>query len=189
MPTGGDPILALLHSLADLVVVGTPSRRAIEKQVDTLLRSDPMGAELRDEMLHLLQMSHWPEQKPCAGEGGFPVELVELATRFRRYRLRRVRMPASSPTGGRTSVVMVESLPAAVLFPGVLAERFRLTAREAHVAELLASRLSTREIAEALEISPHTVRRHVEAVLRKVGVRSRAAVADALRRATTNPEG
>jgi DNA-binding CsgD family transcriptional regulator len=69
----------------------------------------------------------------------------------------------------------------------MLAEQFGLTPREAHVAELLVSRLSTREIAQALGISTHTVRRHVEAVLRKLGVRSRMAASDVLRRVSVAP--
>lgn len=50
---------------------------------------------------------------------------------------------------------------------------WKLTAREADVLRLLASRLSDREIAEALYISRYTVARHVAAILRKLDVRSR----------------
>ena len=50
---------------------------------------------------------------------------------------------------------------------------WKLTAREADVLRLLASRLSDREIADALYISRYTVARHVAAILRKLDVRSR----------------
>lgn len=53
-----------------------------------------------------------------------------------------------------------------------------LTTREREVAVLLASSLSTRDIAVRLGISLHTVRRHTEAVFRKLRVRSRVAVAE-----------
>jgi DNA-binding CsgD family transcriptional regulator len=64
----------------------------------------------------------------------------------------------------------------------VLQNRFDLTPREGEVALLLARGLSNDALAERLFISPHTVRHHVQRVLRKLGVASRGAVADALLR-------
>jgi DNA-binding CsgD family transcriptional regulator len=55
--------------------------------------------------------------------------------------------------------------------------RFGLTRREAEIACLLARRATNREIAEQLELSPHTVRHHVENVFAKLGVRSRRSIA------------
>jgi DNA-binding NarL/FixJ family response regulator len=55
-----------------------------------------------------------------------------------------------------------------------------LTRREQEIATLLATGAGTGAIATALQLSPHTVRRHVESILRKLGIRSRAAVAVAL---------
>ncbi|HXT17369.1 MAG TPA: helix-turn-helix transcriptional regulator [Gemmatimonadaceae bacterium] len=57
----------------------------------------------------------------------------------------------------------------------------RLTARERQVARELARGHSNQQIAGALGLSVHTVRRHTERVLRKLGVRSRHAVAERLR--------
>jgi two-component system, NarL family, response regulator LiaR len=57
-----------------------------------------------------------------------------------------------------------------------------LTAREWEVLDLLCEQRSTREIAEALVLSPETVRTYIKTILRKLGVRSRSeAVAEALR--------
>jgi len=50
-----------------------------------------------------------------------------------------------------------------------------LTAREQDVLEHIATGLSNREIATVLNISEHTVKFHVSAVLGKLGVTSRAA--------------
>jgi DNA-binding CsgD family transcriptional regulator len=50
-----------------------------------------------------------------------------------------------------------------------------LTAREQDVLEHIAAGLSNREIATVLNISEHTVKFHVSAVLGKLGVTSRAA--------------
>jgi LuxR family maltose regulon positive regulatory protein len=49
-----------------------------------------------------------------------------------------------------------------------------LTERELAVLRLLPSRLSTREIGRELYVSANTVRTHVRAIYRKVGVTSRA---------------
>lgn len=56
-------------------------------------------------------------------------------------------------------------------------ERHGLTRRELEVLRLLAEGASDREIAERLFISPHTVMRHVAAILRKLEVTSRTAAA------------
>lgn len=60
--------------------------------------------------------------------------------------------------------------------PPSAAARFGLTPREEEVAALLAARRTNREIAEALDVSPHTARHHTEHVFDKLGVRSRREV-------------
>ena len=55
--------------------------------------------------------------------------------------------------------------------------RLGLTRREAQIARLLARRATNREIAEQLEVSPHTVRHHVENVFVKLGIHSRRSIA------------
>jgi two-component system, NarL family, nitrate/nitrite response regulator NarL len=58
----------------------------------------------------------------------------------------------------------------------------KLTSRELHVLSLLVDGLSQSEIAEKLFISPNTVGKHIEHILAKLGVHSRAqAVAAAVR--------
>jgi len=49
----------------------------------------------------------------------------------------------------------------------------KLTARELEVLELIAAQKTTREVAERLSISVHTVRNHIQRALSKLGVHSR----------------
>ncbi len=73
-------------------------------------------------------------------------------------------------------IVTVSRLPVALPSKSVAA-RFQLSPREIEVAELLARGARNEAIALALRLSPHTVRRHTERVLSKLGVASRAEVA------------
>jgi len=52
-----------------------------------------------------------------------------------------------------------------------------LTAREKRVLKLVAEAKSNREIAAALGVSPATVKRHVENILRKLRLKNRVAMA------------
>jgi DNA-binding NarL/FixJ family response regulator len=61
-------------------------------------------------------------------------------------------------------------LPAALVAAGI-------TAREAEVLDLLADRLSNREIAGRLFLSPRTVEKHVAALLAKLGAEDRGGLA------------
>jgi DNA-binding CsgD family transcriptional regulator len=54
--------------------------------------------------------------------------------------------------------------------------RFELTKRETQITRLPARRASNREIATELDVSPHTVRHHVENIFAKLGVDSRRSI-------------
>lgn len=60
-----------------------------------------------------------------------------------------------------------------------------LTERERETLELLAEGLTNQQIAEALFISPNTVKRHLKAVFEKLNVNNRAAAAAVLTRGRT----
>jgi two-component system nitrate/nitrite response regulator NarL len=66
----------------------------------------------------------------------------------------------------------VELLPGA-MGPGELPSGESFTPREEEVIELMAQGLSNREIAEALEVSVHTAKFHVNAILNKLGAQTR----------------
>lgn len=63
-----------------------------------------------------------------------------------------------------------------------LSDHFGLTPREVDVALLLADGEANASIAAALNISPHTARRHTESVMLKLQARTRAQVGAILRR-------
>jgi DNA-binding CsgD family transcriptional regulator len=58
---------------------------------------------------------------------------------------------------------------------GTAAGKEELSARELEVLGLVAQGKTSRDVAASLSISPHTVRRHLENIFTKLGVRSRAA--------------
>jgi DNA-binding NarL/FixJ family response regulator len=60
---------------------------------------------------------------------------------------------------------------------GSPADDHGLTARELEVLRLIAAGKTNRDIATALVVSEHTVARHVQNILRKLGVSSRTAAA------------
>lgn len=76
---------------------------------------------------------------------------------------------------GRVAIMLGAATPGELL--GARVAGAGLTEREIEVTRLLCRGLSDAEIADELVLSPHTVHDHVRAVRRKLGVRSRAAVA------------
>ncbi len=76
------------------------------------------------------------------------------------------------PAGEGRIAVIVEVAEVGTTIP-LLLSAHGLTPRESEVARLVLRGNSTRTIADALYISPHTVQDHLKAVFDKVGVRSR----------------
>lgn len=72
---------------------------------------------------------------------------------------------------GRVAITIRAATPGETL--DLLCRAYDLTARERELVALVVAGLSTRELAEALCISPYTVKDHLKAVFDKVGVRSR----------------
>ena len=108
-----------------------------------------------------------------ASEGAEVLQLVERAAwrapRQWMDRLRRAAVPAGWVPIGTGD-------PAAAL-----------TSRERDVLRLLAGRLTVREIAGELYISPNTLKFHLKTIYRKLGVGSRAEAADVARHMTAVP--
>jgi DNA-binding NarL/FixJ family response regulator len=108
-----------------------------------------------------------------------PTSTVEL--RGTRYQLRATLVQASRVSAVPLVLVSVSAPEEAAPTARTLHARFRLTNRQAEVTLLLAAGKRDRDIARTLGISHGTARRHVEHVLGKLGIHSRAAVASRIR--------
>ena len=110
-----------------------------------------------------------------------------LVTCLGRYTVRSCVAP-SALTGKPMVLVIIERPARSALDVGCAAARFGLTEREAMVAQLLARGQSTAAIANALKMSRHTVRHHIEHIMGKVDAHSRAEVVARLTNARLGDE-
>jgi DNA-binding CsgD family transcriptional regulator len=83
-----------------------------------------------------------------------------------------VRHPAGGRSGRPHRVIVQPVTPAAVAPLVTLA--YGLSERESQVTRLCMQGLSTRQMAHALALSPHTVQDHLKSIFAKTGVRSRS---------------
>jgi DNA-binding CsgD family transcriptional regulator len=149
---------------------------ALTRLLDADAERDRIEVELR-VLARRLRMLAFPMRHEVGGTAGPPTASREVATARGSYALRGLLLP---PGGGGfgEAVLITVTLDAPPSLPDAEAIRARhgLTKREAEVALLLAGGLSNAEIAERLFVSPHTARHHVENVLGKLQLSSRAAV-------------
>lgn len=101
-----------------------------------------------------------------------------------RYQLRATLVESPELLGAAPLVLISVDLPSSAQAPirKELMVQHGLTGREADVALLLRRGQRNRQIAAELGITEHTARRHTERILQKLGVESRAAVAEMLTR-------
>lgn len=162
-----------------LAVYGLDGRELFRTAaLGALLREEPEQDRLREGMQ--LAAAQAPRlYLPGAELGGasFAPATRTVSTQRGLYTLRATVIGAGLFSGDESVMVAVDA-PAApsVPAPNVLAQRFGLTRREAEVAGLLGEGCTNAAVAERLFISPHTAKRHVERVLDKLGVPSRAGV-------------
>ncbi|HEY7770192.1 response regulator [Longimicrobium sp.] len=104
-----------------------------------------------------------------------PFSVMELLARISAL-LRRARA-AAAPAAAPGAAEVPKPAP---LADEALRERFGLTARQIAVTRLLGEGYSNAEIAKQLSVSYFTARNHVEQVLSKLGVSTRAAVGSIL---------
>ncbi|MEK2474559.1 ATP-binding protein [Streptomyces noursei] len=113
----------------------------------------------------------------CAAEDSRPEDAIELLAEAEYVAGQCESSRFTLEVGERRR--QLEGLPA-VGGASVLEKLAELTTREREVAELAASGVRTREIAERLTLSPRTIDVHLTRVYRKLGVKSRVALAGLL---------
>jgi DNA-binding CsgD family transcriptional regulator len=139
------------------------------------LAADPEGGRLRSALIELARLCGELVTQPGAFGGDAPpaperalrtdhAEYVATATFYR------------APVAGVPPLVLVALVRTTTMLrtEGELRARYGLTPSEMRVAALIARGRSGTEIARALHLSPHTVRRHTERILTKTAARSRS---------------
>jgi DNA-binding CsgD family transcriptional regulator len=162
-------LAAALDACDDAVVVtdSNDGRRHLNAVARRLLARTADGAPALDDLL----------ARSGEGDGGLVAERrVELADGADAV-LRSRSSPLESQPGVIVSVLRLESngdrLASVV--------EASLSRREREVAQLAIRGLHDAEIAERLILSPHTVKHHLKAIYRKLGVRSRVELANLAR--------
>ncbi|HUF12995.1 MAG TPA: helix-turn-helix transcriptional regulator [Longimicrobiales bacterium] len=207
-PTGprfGDREFGLLQVIYPAFAAGVRAYQALERRLTglaTLLDRDGDGVCLFDLDGRLLHAN--PRAAESLGEGGgLRARIRELVASFRSGRpCRPQTFQASVPTPDGACLARIAFSEPGVIGPDAVAvvllqkagarpaadpaelrARFGLTRRQARVATLLADRRTNQEVAQQLSVSVHTVKRHVEQVLLKLGVERREHVERVLRTA------
>jgi DNA-binding NarL/FixJ family response regulator len=146
MPGGGIPAAARIGQVSPrtAVVMLTVSRN--DADLFAALQAGAIGYLLKDTDPNRLPVAL---DGVLAGEAAMPRTLVAKLIREYQGRQRRRRIPFLRDRG------------------------LELTEREWQVLDMLGEHLTTKEIAERLDISPVTVRRHVSGLIEKLGVSSR----------------
>jgi DNA-binding CsgD family transcriptional regulator len=124
--------------------------------------------------------ARWWRERQCDYEAALalassadPRLLREALSEFRRLGAR----PAAAITARRLRALGEQGVPRGPR-PGTAANPAGLTGRETEVLALLANGLSNTEIAAELVVSARTVDHHMAAILKKLGARSRADLAN-----------
>jgi DNA-binding CsgD family transcriptional regulator len=173
-------LLGALEGLGYPAVIGSLDGQVLHETsaLDELLKPDRDALYVKTRLQALIEQVG--ELLRGYGDGN-PDLVQEVGTVKARYHLNGCLYGGDSGEAKMLIVVGVrkeeeEKLPSAK----DLAGRFRLTKRQSQVALLLANRLSNAEVADRLTISPHTARRHTEAVLEKLDLQDRKEVRQVL---------
>lgn len=174
-------LLALSAALTDGVAVTNMRGRVLHENAAfaRLLTADPDGPPLRtllDDIVRTLGAA--ARQRP----DGPLVAARERRTERAAYRVQGAWLGGNGDSAAEPAVLVTLTIEPSCVTECDPESRFGLTRREGEVARLLARGLTNAELAGALDISKSTASRHTERVFAKLGVHSRAAVADALQR-------
>jgi len=150
--------------------------------LERTLAADPERPAIERQMHELARVtSDLTRDSVSAAQGIARVGQRIVATLRGRYQLTASLAGEAGP-GPCGILVLLETLFREPLPDAELRERYGLTHQEIRVARRIADGLHNDEVARGLQISPHTARRHTERVLDKLGIASRAQVAERVHR-------
>lgn len=189
-PSFSEADAELLHELAP--ILATLIRRGQSRDSRAADPGRPTPAPATLILDSELQPASWTASFDAwlAELGMLPPAVYELGARVRTPPEEATGLPASvrvrTPGGrwatiegaalegaDRGSVAITIRASSADEIFDLLAKTYDLTRRERELVALVLDGLATRQLAEALRISPHTVQDHLKAVFAKAGVRSR----------------
>jgi DNA-binding CsgD family transcriptional regulator len=166
-------LASVLDAVPDGIAVYSNGGECRNRALLALLAADPERDRIERSLCDMARR-FWPTAQSY--ESGSMMASVGFSTTLSRYRLQ-ANYTTALGTSGACLLLLLQRLTNALPSPQILRERWHLTAREAELVPRLCAGHTARTIATALGISPHTARRHTEAVLRKLGVSSRALIA------------
>lgn len=176
-----DALARALDSLehAVLVVDENGRERYRSQRLRRMLHDEPEAEQVIEEMHALAEAVASYRRRPSksAPAQAAPAGQRSVTTAVTTYDARAVLTSDESIGQGGYVLVELERDEHRLPSPSRLMECLGLTAREAEIALLLARGASNRECAQRLDISPYTVRTHVEHIFSKLGIRSRKALA------------
>jgi DNA-binding CsgD family transcriptional regulator/PAS domain-containing protein len=147
---------------------------------ERLLLVDPERERVRREIVSVATGVARLMTRPASTSIGPIRASSKVRTATAQYKVSAVFMEESWTGRGATVVVLVDPTGTRGLDATELARHFGLTPREIEVAQLVRRGLSTKQIAELLNLSVNTARRHVERILAKLDVHSRSAAVSKL---------
>jgi DNA-binding CsgD family transcriptional regulator len=100
----------------------------------------------------------------------------QLKSGRRMYHCRTFPVDVDGPDGRRGMVLLLERRSNGLLSVDSISERFALTERERETVKLLFEGLTSKEIANRMKISPHTVNALVRLIMVKMGVSNRSGI-------------
>lgn len=179
-------LAAVLDETGDALLLSDLTGRVLHANAALvqLLDADPERQWVRQEIDVVIRFLSSLERSPTKAGSNQSTSsaLREVRTARNTYQVRGSYAGTGLIGNDRTILVLVEPLTPEMPSEQDLRHRFGLTKREAEITLLLAAGRSAAQIAEQLYISLHTSRRHVEKILSKLGVHSRAEVGPTISR-------
>ena len=159
--------IVLLDSSLNLIAASREAVRILVFPRD-LQPTANIAAVVRDKIFSLLALPQTP--------GSPPAFVAEFRSGKRRYGCAAYTLEAGISPSSPAMVLLLQRLEQTSVDIRHMAAQFHLTPRELETVEHLVRGLTTKEIAERMNVSPSTVNAFLRLVMVKVGVSNRSAV-------------